>query len=88
MLHKIIRVDFPEGMRSKAAALFVQTASRFEAQLTIEKGNKKVNAKSIMGVLSLGINQGENMHVIATGEDAKEALQSLTELVEGGFREE
>lgn len=88
MLHKVIKVKSPGGLRSKAAALFVQTASRFDSQLTIEKGNKKVNAKSIMGVLSLGIDHGESVHLIANGEDAKQALQTMAELVEGGFCEE
>lgn len=84
MLHKVIQVDLPGGLRNKAAAQFVQTAGRFDAQLTIEKGNSKVNAKSIMGVLALGINDGESLHIIANGDDAKEALQALTELFQSG----
>ena len=58
MIHKVLTIQNPEGLRARPAAQFVQLASGFSSQMLIEKGNKKVNAKSIMGVLSLGVGQG------------------------------
>lgn len=85
MLYKEITVKNPDGLKARPAALFVQVASRFESQILIESGNKKVNAKSIMGVLSLGIKCGESVFVLANGRDEKQALNALYELTENGF---
>lgn len=81
MLYREITVTSPEGLKSRPAALFVQVASRYESQILIECENKKVNAKSIMGVLSLGIKCGESLYVLANGKDEKEALDALEELM-------
>ncbi len=81
MLYKEMKIAKEEGLKSKLASLFVQTASRFESQILIECGNKKVNAKSIMGVLSLGIPCGGSIYVLANGKDEKAALSALEELV-------
>lgn len=81
MLYKEITVQNSEGLKSRPAALFVQTASRFDSQILIECENKKVNAKSIMGVLSLGIRQGDDIFVLANGKDEKEALAALEAVV-------
>lgn len=80
MLYKELTINNNDGLKSRAAALFVQTASRFESQILIECENKKVNAKSIMGVLSLGIRKGESIYVLANGKDEKDALSALEEL--------
>lgn len=85
MVHKVLKINAEGGLRAKVAALFVQTASQFSSQIIIEKGNKKVNAKSIMGTLSLAINEGESIHILANGDDEKEALRALAELVEKDF---
>ena len=84
MLYKELTIQNPEGLKSRPAALFVQTASRYASQLLIECENKKVNAKSIMGVLSLGIKQGETIYVLANGKDEREALEALEALVNKG----
>ena len=81
MLYKELTITNKEGLKSRLAALFVQIASRYESQILIESGNKKVNAKSIMGVLSLGIQQGGAIYVLANGKDEKVALAALEELV-------
>ena len=81
MLYKELTINNPEGLKSRPAALFVQVASRFESQILIERGNKKVNAKSIMGVLSLGIKQGDSIFVLANGRDEKDAVAAIEELV-------
>lgn len=82
MVHRVLKIDIANGLHSKLAADFVQLAGKFSAQIIIEKGNKKVNAKSIMGLLSLGVKQGESIHIIATGDDEKEALLALTQLIQ------
>lgn len=87
MVHKVLEITHAEGLRSKAAAMFVQTASKFDSQILIEKGNKKINAKSIMGVLSLGVVKGESIHLVATGEDEKEAVSTIVALVKSNFEE-
>jgi len=87
MLYKELTLKNPEGLKSRAAAMFVQTAGKFESQILIECENKKVNAKSIMGVLSLGIKNGESIYILATGRDEKRAIAALEALVESGFVE-
>lgn len=87
MVHKVLEINNEEGLRSKSAALFVQVASKYNSQIIIEKGNKKINAKSIMGVLSIGVMPGESIHIVATGEDEKQALAGLCQLVANNFAE-
>ncbi len=81
MLYKELTINNSEGLKSRVAALFVQVASRYDSQILIECENKKVNAKSIMGVLSLGIKKGESIYVLANGKDERAALQALEDLV-------
>jgi phosphocarrier protein len=69
------------GLHARPAALFVQTAGKFLSDITVEKGDKKVNAKSIMGIMALGVSQGEEITIIARGEDEKEAIEALVELL-------
>lgn len=87
MVHRVLEISNDEGLRAKAAALFVSVASKYASQVIIEKGNKKINAKSIMGVLSLGVTKGEPIHIIASGDDERQAIAALTELVKAGFKE-
>ncbi|MEL7610322.1 MAG: HPr family phosphocarrier protein [Bacillota bacterium] len=85
MLHKVIAIECENGLRARNAAVFVQTASAFSSQMLIEKGNKKVNAKSIMGVLSLGVGRGDTIHLIVTGEDEQAALETMQNLADRDF---
>ena len=80
--NKIITIANPEGLRARSAALFVATACRFESQILVEVENKKINAKSIMGVLSLGVTEGDKIHVFANGSDECEAIEALSNLSE------
>ena len=82
MVHKVLTIKHEEGLSPRPAAAFVHAASGFESQMLIEKGNKKVNAKSIMGVLSLGVGKGDTIHMIITGNDEKEAMQAMQRIVE------
>ncbi|SHJ44433.1 phosphocarrier protein [Geosporobacter subterraneus DSM 17957] len=70
------------GLHARPAALFVQTANKFASDIMIEKGTKKINAKSIMGVMSLGVGKGEKIVIQVDGPDESEALSALVHLVE------
>jgi phosphocarrier protein len=76
------------GLHARPAALFVKAASRFESDISVEKGGNKVSGKSIMGLMTLEVGQGCVMRVTADGVDAEEALDELKHLVESKFFEE
>ena len=88
MLHKMLTVKNEDGVKAKPAAFLAETASQFASQLLIEKGNKKVNAKSIMGIMSLGLMQGDSFHLTANGADEKKAVETIEKLIESGFAQE
>ncbi|HWQ30505.1 MAG TPA: HPr family phosphocarrier protein [Negativicutes bacterium] len=75
------------GLHARPASIFVNTAAKFKADLTIAKGEKKVNAKSILSVLGLGIAKGSEITLSADGPDEKEAISKLIELIRSGFNE-
>lgn len=76
------------GLHARAAALFVKTASQFDSDVMIQKGRKKVNGKSIMGLLTLAAGRGSEIIVMTTGPDSDDALAALRELVSSRFGEE
>jgi phosphotransferase system HPr (HPr) family protein len=76
------------GLHARPASLLVQAAAQFQSRIQVSCGDKAANAKSIMGVLKLGAVQGNTILLRAEGEDAEEALRTLTELVERKFDEE
>jgi phosphotransferase system HPr (HPr) family protein len=73
------------GLNARPAALFVQVSSKYDSRIWVEVGTKKVNAKSIMGIMSLNVATDDEITIIAQGEDAQEAIDSLTELVDSNF---
>jgi phosphocarrier protein len=75
------------GLHARAAALLVQTAGRFDAEITIAKDGQVVNGRSIMGVMMLAAEQGSRIEVSASGPQAGEALQAIRELVDARFHE-
>jgi phosphocarrier protein len=79
MAEKQFKVISETGIHARPATLLVQTASRFNSDINLEYKGKKVNLKSIMGVMSLGIGQGSEIKISAEGSDANDALASLTE---------
>ena len=87
MIYKEIVIKNSEGLKAKAAANFVQVANQFDSQILIEFTNKKINAKSIMGLLSLGVQKDESIYVFANGKDENEAVEALAELAEKNFGE-
>lgn len=66
------------GIHARPATILVQTATRFESDIELEYNNKKVNLKSIMGVMSLGVGKGAEVTIYADGEDEAEALEKIT----------
>ena len=67
------------GIHARPATILVQTATRFESDIELEYNNKKVNLKSIMGVMSLGVGKGSEVTIYTDGEDEAEALEKITE---------
>lgn len=76
------------GLHARAAAKFVNTASRFQSEIYLARDGREVNGKSIMGVMMLAASQGTNLVVTATGEDENEALEALEGLVQERFGED
>lgn len=74
-------------MESKPAAMFIQKASNYKSNVWIEKGERKANAKSLLGLLSLGIGKGSKIMLIAEGEDEAEALNELENYLISGLEE-
>jgi len=79
MSEKQFRIVAETGIHARPATLLVQTASRFDSEIHLEYKGKKVNLKSIMGVMSLGVGQGADITISAEGNDANDALNSLEE---------
>ena len=75
------------GLHARAAALLVQTVNRFEADVEISKDGQKVDARSIIGVLTLGAAKGSKVRVVANGKDADASMQAIEELFEKSFYE-
>ncbi len=82
-----LTVRHPVGLHARPAALFVQTAKRFTSEIEVRHGERRASAKSILGVLTLGANQGATLTIRAEGSDAGEALAALEALVEDNFGE-
>ena len=81
MVEKTITIQLKTGLQARPAALFVQEANRFGADIFLEKDGKKVNAKSIMGLMSLAISSGVTVKLIADGADEQEAIDALTDFI-------
>lgn len=80
-IRKEILVKSSQGVHARPAALFVQTASKFSASVTIESNGEKVNGKSIMGLLTLGLQQGTTVMIDVNGDDAEQLLSELEKLL-------
>ena len=76
------------GLHARPARLLVQTAAQFRSQIQLRHGEKTANAKSILGVLTLGAALGDTITLLAEGEDAEEALKVLADLIYRKFDEE
>lgn len=87
MFVKEVMVQNQVGLHARPATFFIQKANEFKSSVWVEREERRVNAKSLLGVLSLGIVGGATIKIIADGEDEKEAVDGLVKLVESGFAE-
>lgn len=87
MFVKEVEVKNQVGLHARPATFFIQKANEFKSSIWVEKEERRVNAKSLLGILSLGIIGGTNIRIIADGSDEQLAVDGLTKLVEGGFAE-
>lgn len=77
MIKKPITVQLANGLEARPVALLVQVASQYESKIYVETENKKVNAKSIMGMMTLGLDAGEEITLSANGEDEEAAMAGI-----------
>ena len=83
MLKKSMKIQLKNGLEARPVAVLVQVANQHESSVYIESEGKKVNAKSIMGMMSLGLDSGEEVTVIADGKDEEEAVANIEKFLSG-----
>lgn len=87
MCAKEVLVQNQVGLHARPATFFIQKANEFKSSVWVEKDERRVNAKSLLGVLSLGIVGGTTIRIMADGSDEEQAVDGLVKLVESGFAE-
>lgn len=87
MYMKEVTVNNQVGLHARPATFFIQKANEFKCSIWVEKDERRVNAKSLLGVLSLGVVKGTTINLIADGVDEKEAVDALVELFNSNFDE-
>ena len=87
MSSKEITVENQVGLHARPATFFIQKANEFSSSIWVEKDDRKVNGKSLLGVLSLGITKGTTITIYADGADQEEALNALEALIKANFSE-
>lgn len=87
MVRKDVTITNNIGLHARPATFFIQKANSYKSSVWVEKDDRKVNAKSLLGVLSLGIAKGMTVTILADGQDENEAINGLVELVQTGFAE-
>ena len=87
MISRSVTIQNNVGLHARPATFFVQKANCFKSSIWVEKEDCRVNAKSLLGVLSLGISKGAEITLIADGQDENDAVDALTALVESEFGE-
>jgi len=87
MVSKEVVINNQVGLHARPATFFIQKANEFKSSIWIEKEDRRVNAKSLLGVLSLGIVKGTSVTIIADGVDESAAIATLATLVENEFSE-
>ncbi|MDR0583548.1 MAG: HPr family phosphocarrier protein [Treponema sp.] len=88
MIEKIVTIQNRAGIHARPAALLVQATKDFKCSIYFEKDNDRINAKSIMGVITLGAAYGTEIKIIAEGDDEEAAANALVRLFESKFEEE
>ena len=83
-------IQHPSGLHARPASLFVQTANKYQSDITVQnltEASPVVNAKSILNILTLGVMQNHEIEIVADGDDAEQALESFTALIKDNFGE-
>ena len=81
MVSKSMTINIPKGLEARPVALLVQVASQYESSIYVEIQEKKVNALSIMGMMSLGLAEGEKITIIANGPDENDAVEAIDKYI-------
>ena len=87
-INRVLEIVNKKGLHARASAKFVQTVERFDAEVTVTRGNESVGGSSIMGLMMLAAGIGTSITIAASGAQAAEAMEALTALVTSGFGEE
>ena len=87
MISKEVTINNQVGLHARPATFFIQKANEFKSSIWIEREERRVNAKSLLGVLSLGIVKGTAVNIVADGVDENEAIATLSELIASDFTE-
>ena len=87
MVKKEVEIKNDTGIHARPASMIVQEAKKYDAEIELVKDDNEVNAKSIMGIMSLGVSKSTKVTVRAEGKDAKDAVNGLVELISSGFGE-
>ena len=87
MITRDVTIKNSVGLHARPATFFIQKANSYKSSIWVEKDDRRVNAKSLLGVLSLGIVKGMSITLIADGVDESEALEGLATLIDSGFAE-
>ena len=87
MCMKDVEVKNQVGLHARPATFFIQKANEYKSSIWVEKEERRVNAKSLLGILALGIVGGAKIRIIADGSDEQLAVDGLVKLVESGFSE-
>ncbi len=88
MVQKVVQVKNKLGLHARPALLFVNIATKFEADVYLGRENHEVNGKSIMGVMMLAAEMGSKLTITVKGQDEKEAIKALIDLIDNKFNEE
>lgn len=88
MITKEVKITNAIGLHARPATFFIQKANTYNSSIWVEKDDRKVNAKSLLGVLSLGIAKGMTIMLVADGQDEDLAIEGLTDLINKGFEEQ
>ena len=87
MITRTLTMQNGVGLHANPASLFIRKANSYKSSIWVEKDDCRVNAKSLLGVLSLGISKGTSITLIADGSDEEEAVRGLAELIDSDFKE-
>ena len=88
MVSRNLKITNNSGLHARPAMFFIQKANSYKCHVWVENGDRKVSAKSLLGVLSLGIAKGMTIVLVADGQDEELAIEGLTDLINNGFEDQ